>query len=146
MKSYWIAIVGLLLCAGCMPLKQGTLQGVGRYDYFGYDNGYGLLQIGPSNVKKTAILLPKKSYAISPSGKKLRIESEEHDYDIEQKDIYIRDEIYVVSENGKRLKELSNGKWKFVFSLLLPTGPAERVFEGTITTFYYNPIIHGPPN
>jgi len=147
-KTLFVVVLTCFLC-GCIPCKQAVFKGGEQYDHFGYYEYYGLLQIGPSNAGKTAKVLVNGSYAIDPSGRRLSIETEEHDYDKQQKDPrapYIRDRIYVLDQNGNRLSKLKDGNWKFVFALSTPKGREERTFESKVWTFYYNPILHGPPN
>ena len=113
--------------------------------------GYGLLQIGPSNQTKSITLLPYSSYAVSPTGEHFRIHSEPHPYDLEQHEWsalnpYVRDHINLIDKKGKLMKKnLKNGTWNFHFEFLTPHGKDTRDFSIKYWMFYYNPIIHGAP-
>jgi len=112
-----------------------------------FDNGYALLQIGPSNREKKIELLPGESYAQGNDGVKYKIETEPHDFDIRQNHTYVRDRIYILNEKGKRKRSISSGDWTFLFTFQNPDGTKDtREFTGQYWKFHYNPIIHGPPN
>ena len=140
------------LLTACIPLKQARIVGGRGYDHFGYygETGYGLLQIGPSSAPNRITVIDSQSYAIAPNGSRFRIRTEPHPYDIETKSFkvpYIRDRVYVLDSAGRRItKPLKNGQWKFHFTFLTPQGVRTRYFDAKLWTFYYNPIIHGPPN
>src|SRR5262245_4496718 len=91
----------LVLLSGFIPLTQTTVVGGRGYDHFGYygEMRSGLLQIGPSNRKRTATVIPNKSYATAPDGTRHGISTEPHLFDIEEKDPrvpYVRERIYVL--------------------------------------------------
>lgn len=141
----------LLLLSGCIPLQQAYISGGEGYDDLGqFDQGWGLLMIGPSNRPKTVSIVDVESFAIGPRGERYVVESEPHPYDLrEDRDsrvLYVRDRIYLVNARGKRLKHLRNGEWQFTFVLNTPEGRDTRNFNMTLWTFFYNPVIHGPPN
>lgn len=136
-----------------MPLKQYDVTGGRRYDNFGYmdDLHCGLLQIGPSNVPKAFEVVDAESYAVAPDGKRFGISTEPHGYDLRpDKDPrvpYVRDRVYLVGANGRRFnRNWGNGLWKFHFVLDGPAGRDTRDYEMRLSTFHYNPLIHGPPN
>lgn len=142
-------VAAFVFCAGCVPLTQTAVAGGRGYDHFDYygDLRFGLLQIGPSNRGRTATVIPGKSYATAPDGRRHGISTEPHAFDIEQKHPYVRERIYVLDEQGRRItRKLSEGRWAFRFTLRTPGGMEARVFQADLSTFYYNPIIHGPPN
>jgi hypothetical protein len=128
--------------------QQATITGGQGYDHMGvYDNGYALLQIGPSNKEKKIILLSDQSYAQDIDGTRYKIETEPHEFDIQQEHKYIRDRIYILNETGKKKRSISSGDWRFFFTFQNPDGTKDtREFTGQYWKFYYNPIIHGPPN
>ncbi|MDH5612254.1 MAG: hypothetical protein OEY66_07350 [Gammaproteobacteria bacterium] len=150
MKTRWkilVLFVAILLFAR-IPLQQGDFKGGEEYDHFGYDDGYGLLQIGSSMEKNNYNLNPEESYAISPDGNRLKIETEPHPFDLENnfpKHPYVRDRVYLIKPNGERYESLSSGNWEFHFTLNDPEGKINRVFKGERWTFYYSPIWHGSP-
>ena len=144
-----VNIIVLTLLLGCMPLKQYHVTGGEQYDHFGYHNGYGLLKIGPSNIAKTVSLVDAESFAVGPRGKRYSIKSEPHPYDLEKpgsRSPYVRDRIYLIDKNGKKISNWRNGQWQFTFVLDTPQGQINRHFTMTLGTFYYNPATHGPPN
>jgi len=145
-----IAIASSL--AACIPLQQTNIVGGRGYDHFGLygETGYGLLQIGPSNTPKKSHVIDSQSFALSPKGVRLRIETEPHPYDIEKKSPkvpYVRDRVYVLDAEGRRItRPLKNGQWKFHFTMRTPKGIETRDFDADLWTFFYNPVIHGSPN
>ena len=143
------------LLAGCFPVKQPHVTGGQGYDDFGYvdsyccSGGYGLLQIGPSNVHKTVAVIDAESYAIGPDGERYGVVSKPHPYDVSDPDPrapYVRDRIYLLTERGRRLWSWRDGDWRFVFALQTPHGRTTRTFNLSHWTFYYSPFLHGPPN
>ena len=139
-------IVSLSLI-GCIPLQQSDVSGGTKNDFFRYYGDYGLLNIGSADKKKTVTLIPECSYALSPKGIKYGINTEPHWYDLDQKFPYIRDHVTLVSPRGKRIGSIpQNGTWHFHFEFMGPRGKDSRDFTSRFWTFYYNPIIHGPPN
>lgn len=142
-----ITCISSLSLIGCIPLQQSDVNGGTKNDFFRYYGDYGLLNIGSANKKKTVTLIPESSYALSPKGIKYGIYTEPHFYDLDQKFPYIRDHVTLVSPRGKRLGSIpQNGIWHFHFEFLGPRGKDSRDFTSRFWTFYYNPIIHGPPN
>lgn len=145
--KFILTSIACLLLIGCVPLQQSEVSGGKKDDYFRYYDEYGLLEIGPSDKKKTVTLIPEYSYALSPKGIKYGIHTEPHFYDLEQKHPYIRDHITLVNPRGKRIGSIpQNGTWHFHFEFIGPRGKDSREFTIRFWTFYYNPIIHGPPN
>lgn len=147
-----ITITIAAFLAACVPLQQTKIVGGRGYDHFDYygETGYGLLQIGPSNAPKQITVIDSQSYALSPQGIQFRIQTQPHPYDIETKSFkvpYIRDRVYVLdSEEHRITRPLNNGQWKFHFTMRTPKGSETRAFDADLWTFYYNPLIHGPPN
>lgn len=141
-----------LLLTACAPLKQTRIVGGQGSDHFGYygETGYGLLQIGPSNTPKRITVIDARSYAIAPNGSRFRIRTEPHAFDIETKfpkTPYVRDRVYLLDSEGRKItRALKNGNWKFHFTLRTAKGVETRDFDADLWTFYYNPLIHGPPN
>lgn len=131
---------------GCIPLQQSSFHGNVKDDHFGHYGDHGLLTIGDSNAQKTITLLPEQSYAISPEGKRYGIQARDHDFGIAQGYPYVRDQIRIYNAQGKEIRGLRNGKWIFVFAIKRDGKTVQRRFESNVSTFYYNPILHGPPN
>lgn len=157
-------LVAALALGGCIPLKQPMVTGGEQYDHFGYHDaylwsgGYGLLQVGPSNVVKAVAVVDAESCAVGPGGERYGVESEPHPPDLDQTphpypgeyaDVptpYVRDRIYLANAKGRRIRSWRDGKWTFVFVLDTPRGRETREFAMTLGTFHYNPLVHGPPN
>ena len=144
--KYILHILVCMCLTGCIPLQQCEVTGGKKDDFFRYYGDYGLLNIGSANKKKAITLLPASSYAISPTGIKYGIFTEPHYYDLEQKFSYTRDHITLVTPRGKRIGKMpQNGIWHFHFEFLNSYGKIDRDFICKFWTFYYSPIIHGPP-
>ena len=113
-------------------------------------NTRGCLQIGPSNAPNSFNVIDAESYAVSPDQVRYGIETEPHPFDLREDKSplvpYIRDRVYLVKADGKRLKrKWKNGRWQFHFALDGLTGRTGRDFTMDMGTFYYNPVVHGPP-
>ncbi len=150
MKTRWkvLIVIAAIVFLFRIPLPQGDFEGGQEYDHFGYDDGYGLLQIGSSMEKNKYQLNTDESYAVSPDRNKLKIQSEPHSFDLQMnfpQHPYIRDRIYVIKPNGERYESLESGNWEFHFTLDGEENKIYRIFKGKRWTFYYNPILHGSP-
>jgi hypothetical protein len=144
---YALGVLGLLL-VGCIPLQQTDIKGGQGYDGFGWYNetGYGLLWIGPGNVKNTITVVDAKSYALGPNGIRYGVRSELHLFDVQQKYAYVRDEIHFLDAKGGQVSRLGNGVWQFSFTFVKDGKEESRTFTRKLWTFNYVPIIDGPPN
>jgi hypothetical protein len=143
-----IAVLFQLLI-GCVPLTQERIVGGHTYDHFGYsqDERCGLLQVGPSNRRRTATIIPERSYATSPDGIRFGIATRLHPYDLTAGHTYVRERVYLLDKGGHQInRKWKDGQWIFHFALRTPHGEDTRDFHADLWTFYYNPIIHGPPN
>jgi hypothetical protein len=135
--------------AGCVPLTQSRVVGGRTYDHFLYHEqmGSALLQIGPSNRKRAATVIPSESYATAPNGTRHRIATEPHAFDLKQGYPYVRERIYLLDDSGQRTtRKWKNGHWTFHFVLRTAQGKQTRDFQADLWTFLYNPAVHGPPN
>ena len=153
MRSAHVLLILMIALTGCMPVKQYHVTGGQQYDSFSYLDHLrcGLLQIGPSNIPKAFKIVDSESHAVSPDGKRVGISTEPHDYDLRpDKDPsapYVRDRVYLVAADGKRVtRKWEDGLWEFHFVLDAPSGRETRDFEMQVSTFYYNPVVHGSPN
>jgi hypothetical protein len=145
--SVFVALVG------CTSVKQFNATGGEPFDSFGYygDLHCGLLQIGPSSAPKSIRVLDGESYAIGPEGTRFGILSEPHPYDLRpDRDPlvpYVRDRIYLVDGDGERTtRNWTDGLWRFHFVIATASGREVRDFQLEVSSFNYNPIVHGPPN
>ena len=150
MKKMWkiLAAIIVIIFIARISLPQGDFRGGQKYDHFAYHDMYGLLQIGTSMKINNHKLNLEESYAISPDGDNLKIQTEPHQFDLEghfPEHPYVRDRIYVIKSNGKRYEDLTYGRWEFHFTLDSPEGKVYRVFKGNISRFLYSPILHGLP-
>jgi hypothetical protein len=135
---------------GCVPLPQME-QFPSRIPFHAvYDLGddYVLFTVGGSeNHPKDYEIIPQRSHVIDPSGVRHPIRIKPHDYDVSQHFPFIRDEVFVLrSEAVPKPIALHNGTWKFVLACRRSGVVRADEFSFRIWTFYYNPIIHGPPN
>ncbi len=138
-------IGGILMMSGCISLKQGTDEFKASGDAFGFGDGYGLLTI--NHQKQPITVIDNESYALSPKGKKIGVRTKPHEYDLEQKQFNPRIRVDFIDSSGNTLTNLSNGKWRFHFKFVKEDQTqGSQDFEFNVTTFYYNPIIDGPPN
>lgn len=143
----WLASALIVLAlSGCIPLKQAAFEAQQPGDHFGYYGSYGLLTIGSSSKKRAVKLVPEHSFAISPSGRRYSIRTKPHDYDLSQGHTYIRDQIRIYDSKGRHKTSLSDGKWTFVFAVDTGGRIEEHRFGSDVWTFFYNPVLHGPPN
>lgn len=152
MTRFLTIIASASLLTGCLPLQQSRVVGGRGYDHFGPfdDQGYALLQIGPSNTPKRVHVIDSDSYGLAPDGSRYGIHTEPHPYDIETKTSkvpYVRDRVYLIDPRGHRVTgRWKNGQWKFHFTLRTPNGIETRDFHASFWPFLYIPIIDGPPN
>ncbi len=87
------------------------------------------------------------SYVVDSDGKRYKIKHEKHQYDVDQGAKFPRNCIYVLKDNGKIKKSLESGIWKLIIVVKDKDGRLDEIkSEFKLWTFYYNPIIHGPPN
>lgn len=131
------------LLSGCVPLRQWGLTGgpVSPAAVLHEDDSL-IVEI---DTKKERILTGP-SYVISPRGQRYSLEVRPHDYDIEQKSEKVRAVVYLRDSKGERLKRWKNGVWTFHFVLQREGRIRVADQKRKYWTFYYNPIIHGPPN
>jgi hypothetical protein len=135
---------------GCIPLPQME-QLPSRVPFHAvYDLGddYVLFTIGGSeNRPKDYVIIPQHSYVIDPAGGRHPIRVRPHHYDLSENFPFIRDEVSVLrSEVDPKPIGLHDGTWKFVLACRRSGVDRTDEFSFRIWTFYYNPIIHGPPN
>jgi hypothetical protein len=133
-----------ILLSGCIPLRQEALvTGPSDVGLTLCDDRY--LLFGEEKMRDHKIVT-QQSYIQSPSGKRYTIQVEPHQFDIQQKYGFVRDEIYPCGADGKRIWHWSNGVW--LVHLVVDTNGELRIIDQQwkYWTFYYNPIIHGPPN
>ena len=134
---------------GCIPKQQATITGGKDGEHLGiYEEPYGsILQMGTIAEPKKITIIGSKSYVVDPKGIRREVEIEPHEFDIETKSPNIRDRVFVLDTSKNRMKRLYNGIWKFYITFKSQSGQEEtREFVGKYWTFYYNPILHGPPN
>jgi hypothetical protein len=146
-------ITSLLLfgLAGCLPLPQMEKH-PSRIPFHASYNGWGekavIFTIGGCEERpKDYEILPQRSHVIDPSGKQHPIRIQPHEFDISEHYPFIRDDIFVLRSAAHPAPiSLRDGTWKFVLTYRRASGVRTDTFSFRIWTFYYNPIIHGPPN
>lgn len=133
----------LVLLAGCLPLKRAELVSGPLFPRMILcDDRYLLIEID----MRTEKILTAQSRIAAPSGKAYSIQVEPHQYDIEQDHQKLRPEVYPCNADGSRIQHWPNGTWSFHF-VVETNGIAQAIDQRwKYSTFYYNPIIHGPPN
>jgi len=142
-----IALIVALALSGCIPLRQQeTISGGHDSDFLLCDDSFLLAQFNPSNQPNRCKVIPAESYILSPSGKRYNVQVEPHQFDIEQKYTCVRERIYPIDAHGQRLKHWYNGIW--IVHVALDAPNQKSILEEKIRfwTFFYNPLIHGPPN
>jgi len=146
MKTPTIALALLLLLSGCIPLRQQEISGTHSGEYLLVSGNYIMEQFGPSNKIKEKEIIADESFVISPKNERYEVELEPHDYDIARNSPYIRDRIYLLNDHGDRIRSIGNGEWLIYLMLSSKDSKELRDFKAKIWTFYYNPIVDGPPN
>ena len=142
-----------LLCAslsGCIPLKQ-TKFIPDREDFIGHVECDGSLDVGwrhenTLDESRKPNVNERACFAISPNGKRHNLR-----FILSGRDIgssYWRTaSIWLIdASNPKKNIKWNNGLWTIHLEFLPPH--ENLVFNSQIKvwTFFYNPIIHGPPN
>ena len=153
-RRSWIYMVGqvkpLLTCialmvlfTSCIQLRQeARVSGPVHPHLTLCDDRYVLVGLDMNREK----IVVEQSHIMDPSGKRHAIEVEPHQFDIDRKSKLLRVEVYPCCDDGSRIRRWSNGIWAFHF--VVDTNGAAQVIDQQwkYWTFYYNPIIHGPPN
>ena len=133
----------LVLLTGCMPLRQGScVSGATHPSVLLCDDRY--LLVGIDMNRET--IFAEQSYIADPSGKRYTIQVEPHQYDIDQRFTAVRADVYPCRSDGSRIRQWSNGVWSFHFLVTSNGVPRAIDQQWKYWNFYYNPLIHGPPN
>lgn len=137
MISFWLA--------GCIPCQQYRVVEIdqGEYAHFDYNGEYGLFTM--EGVKQLT-LDDSKSFAIGPKNKKYAIRSMPHQYDLEMGHDFVRTKIYVLKNDGRPFGRLPKGVWSFSFYYSNLDEEGTYSCRAKLWTFWYSPLIHGPPN
>jgi hypothetical protein len=139
-----LAILALVaLVTGCIPLRQeARVSGPPHPSVLLCDDRY--VSVGIDMYREK--IVAEQSYIADPKGKRYAIQIEPHQFDIEQKFAALRADVYPCDADGLRLRRWSNDVWSFHF--VVETNGVTQVIDQKwkYWTFYYNPIIHGPPN
>ena len=143
MKPSLTLLMLLVFLTGCIPLRQETrISGPVHPSLLLCDDRYVLVEIDLKREK----IVAEESHITNPTGKRYNIQVEPHGYDIEQKHDALRADVYPCGSDGPRIRRWSNGVWSFHF-VVETNGVAQAIDQQwKYWTFYYNPIIHGPPN
>jgi hypothetical protein len=133
----------IILLTGCIPLRQEScVSGPVYPSLLLCDDRYVLAGIDMNHEK----IIEAQSYITAPSGKHYTIQIAPHQYDIDQRFEALRAEVYPCDADSSRLRHWSNGIWSFHFVIETNGVPEIIDQKWKYWTFYYNPIIHGPPN
>ena len=143
MKPRVTLLALMLVLTSCIPLRQEALvSGPAHPPLLVCDDRYVLVGIDMNHEK----IVTAQSYITAPTGKRYTIQAEPHQYDIDQKLEALRVDVYPCDSDGSRLRHWSNGIWSFHFIIVTNGVPEVIDQKWKYWTFYYNPIIHGPPN
>lgn len=136
------------MTSGCMPLQQyKQLEGTTAEHLSVLDNLSALqLSLGKGSTSEKNRVVAEESRITSPSGTIYNVQIKPHHYDIQEKHDEVRQNIYPVQRNGVPVEIRQNGIWSL--HLVIETEGIRRTLDRQlkISTFYYNPLIHGPPN
>jgi len=143
MKAPIILLALLVLLTGCIPLRQEVrVSGPDHPFLLLCDDRYVLAGIDMNREK----IVVEQSHILAPNGKRYTMQVEPHQYDIEQRFEALRADVYPCGADSSRLRHWSNGVWSFHFFIETNGVPQVVDQKWKYWTFYYNPIIHGPPN
>lgn len=146
----WLSLGLGALHAGCVPVQQAQfdpLYPASFVTHFGNYDKMALVQFGDASRRRRGTVMPEKSYATGPDGQRYGIATEPHEYDVANDTEHVRERVYFVDRNGRRVTSLDKGRWQARLVLELPSG-REEVYEfaADVSTFYYSPFLHGGPN
>ena len=151
MKAHLAALIIPFSLAGCMALSQTHIHPP-RPDFICHVTS-GRLYVGWKSdsvePSRQSDLDLDSSWAISPSGHVYAFSAVPRTYFTGEKSLW-KDTSLSLREptmaQGMSSGKWTNGSWKLfiAFTKRIPRKPIET--EVAISTFYYNPIIHGPPN
>lgn len=145
-----IAALFIVTLSGCIPLTQTAITPKdGRLG--GYVESDGSLAISwktsnsPRESDKPEIDI-ERSYAIAPNGKRYSLRFVSSGRDIGTScwrtgSLWLIDPSHPQSHN-----HWHSGTWKMRLQFLPPHSDLQFIKEVRVWTFFYNPIIHGPPN
>ena len=141
LRIWAVALVGLV--TGCIPLRQQVLVSGPAYPPVLLTDDRCLL-VG-IDVKREQIVA-ELSRVTDPNGKRYGVQVEPHQFDIDQNSGGVRADVYPSAADGSRLRSWANGVWSFHF--VVKSNGVDQVIDQKwkYWTFYYNPLIHGPPN
>ena len=114
-----------------------------------YDTGdkYVLFATGTQNHPKDYEISSARSYVIDPVGIHHPIRIQPHECDESQHFPFIRDDIFVLqSDTDSKPIKLHDGMWNFILTRRTFSTQRQDTFSFRLRTFYYNPLVHGPPN
>ena len=143
MKPLLAFLAILILFTGCIQLRQEDLVSGPTHPHLTLcDDRYVLVGLDMNREK----IVAAQSHILDPSGKRYAIQVEPHQFDMDKKHKLLRAEIYPCRDDGSRIRRWANGIWAFHF--VVETSGAIQVIDQQwkYWTFYYIPIIHGPPN
>ena len=151
MKLYLLIIILTAVLSGCIPLAQTHIH-PSRTDFICHVSDGGLYigwQSNSAEPSKQSDIDISSSWAVSPKGHVYAFNAVPRTYLTGEKSYWRDTTLYLRELNmslGKDSKRWGNGNWKLhlAFTNRISHKPIDA--EVKISTFYYNPIIHGPPN
>jgi hypothetical protein len=143
MKPSLAMLIPMVFRCGCIPLRQEErVSGPVDPALLLCEDRYVLAGIDMHREK----IVPEASFITDPKGRRYGMQLEPHQFDIEQKSQALRTEVHPCNAGSSRLRRWSNGVWSFPFVVEGKDGIQVIEKQQRYWTFYYNPIIHGPPN
>ena len=150
-RSIFLALGMSLLLTACMPLVQIDWASSDEEIRIAPERdelAVTVLTSSPQEAQKIFIN-SSSSYAISPEGVKYEIEFARNQYatklGLEDNSPWASFFVSLKKSPGQKAVELENGDWE----LFLAFGNANRgdiKAKFKLWTFWYSPLIHGPPN
>jgi len=139
----------LLFLSGCLPLKQ--IEWHTSTNEIRISPEYSEIHVcvltQTDDPAKKPMIDAARSYAVSPMGERLSLSVRMNSYAAKFKSPWTADYVRLYDpNNSNRRPKWQNGEWdlNLVFSDPSQRAPIYSVFK--LWTFWYCPLIHGPPN
>ena len=142
MKTFLVFILLTIFLTGCVPLTElSQVSGPTHPEVSLYDRcvraGFDL------NHER---IDTQQSYIKSPAGRRYSLQVQTNQFDIDQKYDRVSALLYPFDADGLPLHGWRKGTWSYHFVVESNGVPEIIDQQWKCWTFYYCPIIHGPPN